>query len=707
MVALAGCGSARSRLPHPSRPRLPARLLLPTALLAALALLPTPASAQGDFLLEASYEVELEVPMDGMEEVYNGTGPDVPDGTPLVTCGTSHFTFNAEEGWFRFQEGSGENACGEARYTVSMPEGTQRAKVSFRADRAIQQPSTLDLPKNMAQELRVYGQGGQQAAAFPYFDPSAVAQNTPSDFSYEVEAPPGERELTLGWYFFDEGETLGAPTSNPLAGQAFSATVADVRVTLSGIPIQGAKVSQERLGLQGDGVRYATNVELPVPESLGGPGGVSVRVRVPSDLSFSHAEAPDGEPIPDGHLETSELQGVREVLLTAEATALHGPGDYRIVFTSTTPLTPSPALYPFIVAILFVPVAAGAVSLRSARDLRRHASGGLASTARFLHNLVVTLLAAYLVVPIMVLVSGRLPLLSSWPLEGEAGLVYLLIGLSFVAFVIIGLLERRHLSGLMTQELELKEHARRELERSNRELEEFAYVASHDLQEPLRAVASYTQLLQRRYKGKLDADADTYIGAAVEGAHRMQALIQDLLAYSRVGSKPEPLVPVDLEAVARQVAGTFAPSLESSGGQVKVGELPTVVGSERQFTQLLQNLIGNALKFRHPDRPPRVEVRAARQGTGWRFEVQDNGIGIEPQHFGRIFQIFQRLHARNEYPGTGIGLAVCKRIVELRGGSIGVESVPGEGSTFWFTVPESPPLGTAARFLGSGAASPA
>ncbi len=224
-----------------------------------------------------------------------------------------------------------------------------------------------------------------------------------------------------------------------------------------------------------------------------------------------------------------------------------------------------------------------------------------------------------------------------------------------------------------------------ELTRSNAELEQFAYVASHDLQEPLRMVASYMQLLAERYRGRLDERADKYIGYAVDGATRMQALIDDLLTYSRVGRAGTPFGQVDLAAVVDRAAANLRPRAEQAGGTVTRDDLPPVWGDERQLTQLFQNLIGNALKFCQ-GRAPSVHVGAERGGAGLTFFVRDNGIGIAPEHRQRIFAIFQRLHTRAEYPGTGIGLAICRKVVERHGGRIWVESRPGEGSVFRFTI---------------------
>lgn len=240
----------------------------------------------------------------------------------------------------------------------------------------------------------------------------------------------------------------------------------------------------------------------------------------------------------------------------------------------------------------------------------------------------------------------------------------------------------------------LSEHAR-ELAQSNNELEHFARVAAHDLQEPLRTITSYLQLLQRRYKGKLDADADDFIDTAVNGAKRMRALINDLLLYTRIGKSKEPFKAVDCETIVEQVIDNLQAIIEETQAQITFAKLPAVLGDRSQIAQLFQNLIGNAIKFRG-EAPPKIHISAELaepveegQQEMWCFRVTDNGIGIAPEYAEQIFHVFERLHSIREYPGTGIGLSICQKVVEHHGGHIGLESQLGQGSTFYFTIPST------------------
>lgn len=242
----------------------------------------------------------------------------------------------------------------------------------------------------------------------------------------------------------------------------------------------------------------------------------------------------------------------------------------------------------------------------------------------------------------------------------------------------------------VTYEEQLRK-SQQDLLRSNKELEQFTYAASHDLQEPLRMVSSYLQLIKERYSGKLDEDGETFIGFAADGASRMQSLVNDLLTLSRVRTTARSFKPESLEALMDDALANLQTTISESGAKVTRGPLPKLPVERTQIIQLLQNLIGNAIKYRRPDRTPTVHVSAARKRGKYVISVRDNGIGIEPQYHGRIFGVFQRLHTRSEYPGTGVGLAICSKIVERHGGEIWVESEgDGEGATFMFTLPVRP-----------------
>jgi PAS domain S-box-containing protein len=236
------------------------------------------------------------------------------------------------------------------------------------------------------------------------------------------------------------------------------------------------------------------------------------------------------------------------------------------------------------------------------------------------------------------------------------------------------------------RDITVRKNAEEEITRSVKELEQFAYVASHDLREPLRMITSFSQLLEKHYKNKLDSNANEYIGFIVDGAYRMQNLIDDLLLYSRVGTRGKPFEPTDMEAVLQDVMANLKVSIEESKTRITHDPLPVVRADATQMNQVLQNLISNAIKFRREE-SPQVHISATKGLKEWIFSVKDNGIGIDPQLFDRLFILFQRLQPREKYPGTGIGLAVAKKVVQRHGGRIWVESRPGEGSTFFFTIP--------------------
>ena len=267
-------------------------------------------------------------------------------------------------------------------------------------------------------------------------------------------------------------------------------------------------------------------------------------------------------------------------------------------------------------------------------------------------------------------------LISSAPIKDDAGVI------TGSVMIAMDISEQKEI------EKELADKAE-DLVRSNKELQQFAYVASHDLKEPLRMVTTYVQLLDRRYGDKLDDQAKEYIGFAVEGSKRMYALVDDLLMYSRVETSVLPFAPVEMDQVMITVLKDLGEAIEASAATVTAGDLPEVHADHQQMVQLLENLVGNAIKFRRDDAPA-VRVSASINGNDWVFSVKDNGIGIDKKYADKVFQMFQRLHARETFPGTGIGLAICKKVVERHGGRIWFESEPGVGTTFFFTLPAKP-----------------
>lgn len=288
----------------------------------------------------------------------------------------------------------------------------------------------------------------------------------------------------------------------------------------------------------------------------------------------------------------------------------------------------------------------------------------------------------------LILVSGALGDVTAVECIKRGATDYVLKdGLARLPEAIRRALEEKHVLRLRRQAEEDLARKVIELARSNADLEQFAYVASHDLQEPLRMVAAYTQLLAERYRGQLDENADKFIAYASEGALRMQALIQDLLAFSRVGRKETVCGPVDCSAIVDSVLRTLEPAIRESGAMVTHSGLPTIWGERSQMTQVFQNLLGNAIKFRSRE-PPAIAVQAENTGDEWLFSVSDNGIGIAPEHAERIFEVFHRLHSRTEYPGNGIGLAICKKIVERNGGKIWIEPRECGGAVFRFSWPQ-------------------
>lgn len=308
----------------------------------------------------------------------------------------------------------------------------------------------------------------------------------------------------------------------------------------------------------------------------------------------------------------------------------------------------------------------------------------------------VPLPSVFLLFGAFILLCGATHLLDAlmfwWPAYRLAALVKLLTGLVSIATVVALIRYFKEAIGLRTsrefeRELMFRQQAVQELKRSNQELQQFAYVASHDLQSPLKTIVNYLTLLDSKYGQQLDADGRRLIDTSTAAAGRMRNLINDLLDFSRVGSVTE-YKPVDLNELVAEILDEQQPEIRLSNATIELGLLPTLVAHRTDLKQVFQNLITNALKYRRPDVAPQLSIQATDEGSVYRFSVADNGIGIESQYYERVFQIFQRLHGRTNYPGTGIGLATCKKVIDIYGGKIWLDSIPGVGTTFYVTIPK-------------------
>lgn len=678
---------ARTARDGPGQPRLRLAGLLSAVLLAAMA---APAAAEEQVVLDARVFHTLDVPVARLEAVYEHRPremTEVGSCDPVPGPEPQRFSRNAQAGWFMFNESQQEQGCGEARFALAVPAGASTVRVSWRADRVIETPAGLAAADHLMEQEFRYWPGTEPAPGtlqhVPYFQPGDAASPEPQSFSHEAIIESAGN-ITLAWFFKDDGSDGFGGAGSFVGGHSFGARVSDLRAEFRVDALAGLDVQQEPLGLEGNRRLMESRVTVPVPESEAPASTTRVELRVPVRFELHSVQAPDGSAIEVDRLQDSA--GEAGTLVLAEPlVATHGPGNYTLRLRSTTPVGVDDVMVPVLLLFLAAPLVSGVFAQRNIHQIGRHAK---AIRPRLVLGLRVGALAnwvAYWVLLAAVLFAGILPLLVVWPLEPAAGIVYLVIVALTGLFIGVGLFAKRREVFRIQADLTERERIQRELERSNEELERFAYVTSHDLKEPLRMVRSYTELLQKRYGGQMDEDADQFLQYAAGGAERMQQLIDDLLQYSRVGSAPIQAQRFPLKDAVDRACYSLNAQLAEAGAQVEADDLPDVVADRSQLTQLFQNLIGNAVKFRGPD-PPRIVVEAQPIKGGWRVQVRDNGIGMDPKDRQRIFDIFQRLHAVDEYPGTGIGLAICKKIVERHGGEIGVDSKPGKGTTFVFTL---------------------
>ncbi len=671
------------------------------AALAAL-LLAAPASGQTGAPLPATHEFSYEASHYTLSET-----PATTRMAPSVPCngGAGNGPTAAADGRsFEFSEPAQGTGCGQMSYVLPLV-GTSGPRtvllVNFTASRTVTatagaDPTGVTPAPSLTQEFRVdFGAAGQRID--PYFAASSGTQ-PPTTFQRSYLVPAGLGELTLVWFFQDDGFFGPAATLDP-GGAAFGAMVAGISVVVDELPV-GAMPTIEDGPEAVNGTALTASqshwVNHTVPASAVGEGrSTALTVQVRTGANLVGRTGPKG-PVSTERFEASRTGALVDYVIDNQTVAEQGRGVYSFEFRTVRAL-PAPespgkptTIEPFYYTLILLPAPAAALALFTAVQYRREAEGRYRRASTGILAIVVIAIVYYLVLLGYSVFWAGSTVMATLPLGAEATLVYvqfIVLLLFFVAFaVVVG----RYLVRGMRRDIEARRSQEDRLRRSNEELERFAYVASHDLQEPLRKVAGFTSLLQRRYKGRLDKDADEMIQYAVDGATRMQALIRDILAYSRVGSTELDLKDVEVGALLELVVSDLSEKIRDEKAQVLWDGLPTVHADAGQVRQVLQNLVENGLKYRSPKRRPKVEVTAERDGAMWRFAVTDNGVGIPADKLADIFGIFRRLHGA-EVPGTGIGLALAKKAVERHGGKIWVQSRVGKGSTFFFTLPARPP----------------
>ena len=609
-----------------------------------------------------------------------------PAGAPMVEQ-PPYVTFGGDA--FRFQEQEYENACVGLRVGLQVPVGARTGILHFEADRSMES-QVFQANPGFKQQIRVWVDSLERVDQVGVrFDEAREYYNQtepPSTAFRGVDLPidlGGARDVVLGWYFADRGQSadITQPT-NPAFGYRMTSQVQEAFMEYR-LALPGLAVSTDVVGADDGELVQFSDVSFQVPDD---PGRKQVRFLVEPRFSVDRVEAPDGSTLGSGAVQTRPIDGRLEVVVPEATLAAAGPGTYTLRLRSMEVVEPLPGSQPIVALLLLVPLVAGVVAQRATNQWMRHSDAPWRPRVALAAMLATWMAYAGLLVAVISLDLFTPMLL--WPLPDIAIAPYVVLAATIVAFAVLAQYARRRRSVDLERDLNEKERMQRELERSNRDLEQFAYVASHDLKEPLRMVSSYTQLLERRYARALDDEGRTFARYAAEGADRMGHMVDDLLSYARVRPSGDGGRAVELDAVLRLVRTQLRSLLEETGGRIEHEALPTVHGDPTQMLQLFQNLIQNALKFRHPGRSPVVQVRAQRAGRRWRIEVADNGIGMREQDKERIFEVFQRLHPRSEYEGNGIGLALCKRIVEHHGGAITVRSSPGDGATFMFDLPD-------------------
>ncbi len=655
----------------------------------------------------ATLDIQRPIPLDALYEnvaaqracgAVVGAPTQAPNSTSPAVAG-GEWEVSSEQGWFRFTELGPTTACGEMRYNVTIPAGTGSGRVTFDANRVIGASEALYVAAtNIHQETRWYTPAGEQLASWPLYDPRGPPSPERTSFSIPVPTTTGPDHQVLAWFVSDEGtlQTGEEGVGNPFSVFGANATFWAPRLEFNDVAWPLASLTHQAMEPQGNVTTTQHRATL-VLNSTAVPGA-ALQFRVAAPWQLVGVRGPDGLPITRFY--ASPSNNSLEVFLPRAVINEAGPGAYHFEMTSSTPVpflatAPRvPGLWPAAVGAMFAPVAGIGAAAYGVGKYAREATGPYRATTRRLAVLVLVCVAYFAVLLTFTWRIGAAGQMATYPVTTLGTILYSQYGLVTAALFATGIVAGVRMTAALRERirerriLEVKmRQAMHDLARSNEELQQFATVASHDLQEPLRKVVAYTQMLEARYGDGIDEEGRRYLARAADGARRMQRLIRDLLALSRVGRGEEAPVLVDSGEVLRGVLDDLDDALRDAEGEVRVGPLPRVLGNPTEVGQLFLNLISNAIKFRQPGVAPVIDVAATWRADLWHFTVADNGIGIAAGDTDRIFQLFRRLHDQQDYEGTGIGLALCRKVVDRHGGRLWVESVPGQGAMFHFTLP--------------------
>lgn len=600
-----------------------------------------------------------------------------------------------------FAEDDKERVCAEVQYKLDIPSGAQDLHVTFNTQRTVSPPTGV--APHAQQRLRIHDQHDQLVlcqSGDDYVEASYDRFEGPIGPIQVQLTPDGchrrvlEDELTLGFYFADGSEQADQetplPTRPSAPGQSFVAKVQDVHLEFTGLPLTTLAVDEPGMHADGSLLGYSrVRVTLPdIPDGQEARASFSVSNRYGTH-SFYEVTDQGLRPLDSNLIQLVEADGQLRFTIGAAVIAAADGNVFEVHFEPAGSAIVSPARLPIAGLALLAPIIFGVLAQRNLNHLQRTARGRLSSVRWTLQASLVTAWMVYLGVVFAMLVTPIGPGMAAWPLPSPNIVAYTALGTASFMMIVVSISGRRREMRIVVDDLTELERIQQELQRSNEELEQFAYVASHDLKEPLRMVAGFTQLLERHLDDRLDPDGRKYLGFASEGALRLQRMVDDLLAYSRVRHDRTVIKDVSLADVMVIVKGHLGKLLEERNVDLRVGDLPAIRADQTQMVQMLLNLVQNAIKFSPQDRPV-VEVTAKKENGQVIISVRDEGVGIDPAQQQRIFQIFQRLHLREEYEGNGIGLAMVKKIAEQAGGHIEVTSQPGKGSTFTVKMPMTP-----------------